>query len=322
MTLGRLVTRVALGAGVGTVLSLAPASVLAQTAASVAARCVVAGGDVDLCRTGATAAHSLLGHSALQAGMGSPIPGTASNLGTRVGGDPRLSFYVQSTASSWGLPGRANFAEETSPLVTGIRLGAAAGLFDGFRLMPTVGGFLATDVFVDASTVFTGGGDGFSGRHSAFALGARIGLVREGFTLPGASVSLARRFSGSLGYGDAPAGDVVDVVVDPSTTSLRFAVSKDLFAVEVLGGFGWDRFFSDVTLQMSDGGGGTLVVDDAMEGSRRLYFASAAMTFSLVLTLSVEGGWAEGSSVIPGYAGAFDPSAGGAFGSFSARLVF
>lgn len=293
-----------------------------QSPASVAVACVDGGGDVDLCLAGATTAHALLGHSSLQAGSGSPIPGTASNLGTRVGGGPRLSFFVQATAASWGLPSTTSLSEESSAVVTGLRFGAAAGLFDGFRLMPTVGGFLATDVFVDASTLFTSEADGFSGGQGTYALGARIGLLREGFTLPGASVALSRRFSGALGYGDAPGGDVVDAATDPSATSIRFAVSKDLFAVEVLGGFGWDRYSSDVTLRVPDGVGGTLVVQDAMEGSRRLYFASASKTFSLILTLSLEAGWAGGVSTIPGYNGAYDPSSGGAFGSASARLVF
>lgn len=320
MSRSRRVARVVLGAGLGTMLATAPA--IAQTPASVGARCVVAGGDVDLCLTGATAAHALLGHSALQAGMGSPIPGTASNLGTRVGGGPRLSFYAQATATSWGMPATTDLAEEASPLVIGLRFGAAAGLFDGFRVMPTVGGLLATDVFVEASTVFTGESDGFSGGQSTYALGARIGLLREGFTVPGASLSVARRFSGSLGYGEVSAGDIVDVVADPSTTSLRFAVSKDLFAVEVVGGLGWDSFSGDVTLRLPDGEGGTLVVDDAMEGSRRLYFAGASKTFSLILTLSAEAGWAGGLSEIPNYAGAFDASSGGVFGSVAARLVF
>lgn len=323
MRLGAFVAGLALVASVALAASLAlPFAVAAQTPASVASRCVDGGGDVGVCLTGTTAAHALMGHSALLAGGGSPIPGTASNLGTRVGGGPRLSFFLQGLADSWGLPATASLSEETSPVVTGIRLGAAAGLFDGFRLMPTVGGFLATDLFVDASILSLGEGDGFSGGANSYAIGARIGLFREGFTIPGASVSLARRFSGSLEYGDAAAADVVDVTVDPSTTSLRLAVSKDLFAVELLGGLGWDDVSGDVTLRVPDGGAGTLVLNDAMETSRRLYFGSASMTFSLILTLTIEGGWADGVAAIPGYAGPFDSESGGAFGSFSARLVF
>ncbi len=302
-------------------LAFAADEATAQTPAAVAASCVGGGGDVDLCLTGATAAHALLGHSSLQVGVGSPVPGTASALGTRVGGGPRLSFFAQATATSWGIPSAESLSEEVSPTVTGLRFGAAAGLFDGFRLVPTVGGFLATDVFVDASRLFTREGDGFSGAQSTYSLGARIGLLREGFTMPGASISVARRFGGVLGYGDTSTGDIIDVVTDPSTTSLRFGVSKDLFAVELLGGFGWDSYSSDVTLEVPDGAG-SVTVGDSMEGSRRLYFGSASMTFSLILTLSLEGGWAEGLSAVPGYAGAYDPSSGGAFGAVSARLVF
>ncbi|NIQ58331.1 MAG: hypothetical protein GWM92_00195, partial [Gemmatimonadetes bacterium] len=54
---------------------------------------------------------------------------------------------------------------------------------------------------------------------------------------------------------------------------------------------------------------------------RRLYFGSASKTFSLILTLSLEAGFAEGLERVPAYSGAHDPTSGSAFGSFTARLV-
>ncbi|MDX1493049.1 MAG: hypothetical protein R3253_03165 [Longimicrobiales bacterium] len=306
------------------VMSLGAAAdhVRAQTPAEVAASCVGSGGAVDPCLAGATAAHSLMGSMSLAGGAGSAIPGTASNLGTRVGGGPRLSFHARAMASKWAVPAADDLAGERDPTVTSIRLGAAAGVFDGFRLMPTVGGFLATDLFGDVTLSSPGQGDGFSGGVRSYALGARIGLFREGFTIPGASVSVARRFSGSLDYGDVPGGDVLAATVDPATTSIRAAVSKDLFAVELLAGVGWDDVSGDVTVRVPDGAGGTVVSESSMDGSRHLYFASASMTFSLILTLTAEGGWAAGLPAVPGYDGPHDPTSGRVFGGFSARLVF
>lgn len=294
-----------------------------QAPASLAASCVSGGGDPALCLTAATSAYSLMGDAGLLSGAWAAVPGTASNLGTRVGGGPRMSFFARLSAASWDLPDPTDGmgAREASSVVPATHFGVAAGLFDGFRLMPTVGGFLATDVFGHASFMFPSGSDGFAGGVRAYTAGIRVGLFREGFTIPGASVSVAHRFVGEAGFGDLALGDATQVTVDPGVTSVRATASKDLFAVEVLAGFGWDGYSGDATIRVPDGAGGALATAGKIDGSRRLYFGSAAMTFSLVLTLSVEAGWAEGLAPVAGYAGAHDPSAGSAFGSFSARLI-
>lgn len=309
-----------LGALAGAALLLAAPSA-AQSPAVLAASCVDGGGDLDTCLTGATAGYSFVGHVSLLSNLGSPIPGSASNLGTRPGGSPRLSFHGQLSASSWDLPDLRQLPDARSSWVPSLRLGGAAGLFDGFRIMPTVGGLLATDVFVDGSFHLPSGSDGFDGSVRSMAVGTRIGIFREGFTVPGVSVSVARRFFGESAYGELADGDVAGVVVDPAVTSVRAMVSKDLFAVEVMAGFGWDEFSADATLEAPDGSGGTVAVTGPMSGSRRLVFGSASMTFSLFLSLTVEGGWAGGLSPIPAYVGEHDPSGGTGFASFSARLV-
>lgn len=302
-------------------LAALAASGAAQTPASLAASCVSGGGESSRCLTAATTAYSLMGHMGLLSGAWAAVPGTASNLGTRVGGGPRMSFFARISAASWGLPDPGGSSEETSPVVPATHIGAAAGIFDGFRLMPTVGGFLATDVFGHASFLLPSGSDGFTGAVRAYTVGVRVGLFREGFTLPGASVSVARRFVGSEGFGDLGDGDVSEVTIDPSVTSVRATVGKDLFAVELLAGFGWDDYSGDATVLVPDGAGGAVVTSGPVDGSRRLYFGSAAMTFSLVLTLSVEVGWAEGLAPVPGFTGEHDPASGSAFGGLSARLI-
>ena len=303
------------------VTALLTTPVAAQSPATLGARCVDAGGDVDPCLAGATAAYSFSGHASLQSGLGSPIPGSASALGTRVGGGPRLAFFGQLSASSWDLPDLARPLAERSSWVPSFRVGAAAGLFDGFRIMPTVGGFLATDVFADASLHLPSGSAGLDGNVSSLSAGARIGVFREGFTVPGVSVSVARRIFGESSYGDLLTGDLAGVAVDPAVTSIRAMVSKDLFAVELLAGVGWDDFSGDTTLEVTDGSGGLTTVTGPVEGSREIFFASASMTFSLVFSLTVEGGWAGGLSPVPAYVADHDPSGGTGFASLSARLV-
>lgn len=293
----------------------------AQNPADLAASCVAGGGEIVLCFEAATAGYALMGHAGLLSGVGSAVPGTASNLGTRVGGGPRLSFFARGSAASWGLPDASDPSERTSPVVPATHLGVAAGLFDGFRLMPTVGGFLATDLFAQASFLFPSESDGLAGGFRSYTAGVRVGLFREGFTVPGASVSVARRFVGSAGFGDLSGGDVVEARVDPSVTSVRATVSKDLFAVELLAGFGWDDYSADAAIAVPDDPSGAITATGGVSGSRRLWFGSAAMTFSLVLSLSVEAGWAEGMAPVLGYTSVHDPGAGSAFGTFSARLV-
>ncbi|MDX1646029.1 MAG: hypothetical protein R3304_02700 [Longimicrobiales bacterium] len=303
--------------------SLGSRPLAAQAPEVLAGACVEAGGAADDCLAGATAGYSFLGHATLLSGLGSPVPGTASNLGTRAGGGPRWAFFGHLSASSWGLPDLREPLTESAEWVPSFQGGVAAGLFDGVRLMPTVGGFLATDLFVDVALHLPSSSRGIEGSVRSFSAGARLGIFREGFTVPGVSVSVARRFFGETTYGDPLAGDVAGVTVDPSATSIRVAASKDLFAVEVLAGFGWDDFSADARLSTSDGplAPGSAAARGSISGSRRLYFASASMTFSLVLALTVEGGWAEGLSPVPGYAAEHDPSRGTGFASISARLV-
>lgn len=296
----------------------------AQDPSELAGSCAASGGERALCTAAAASSRALAGQLGLLAGSGSAVPGTASNLGTRVGGGPRLSFFGRASGLSIGLSDAsdASGVGESSSFVPAIHVGAAAGLFDGFRIFPTVGGFLSTDLFVHAAFLFPSTSDGYDGGVRSVTGGVRLGLLREGFTVPGLSVSVARRLSGSVVYGDVMAADAMAVQVDPSVTSLRATIGKDLFAVELLAGIGWDDVSGDATLTVSDGVGGFAATSGSVDGDRRLYFASAARTFSLVLSLSVEAGWAEGFSAIADHTGEFDPTAGSVFGGLSARLVF
>jgi hypothetical protein len=208
---------------------------------------------------------------------------------------------------------------EADLFASAFHFGAAAGLFDGFRLMPTVGGFLSVDAFGQASFLLLPGGEGFTGGARSYSAGVRVGILREGFTVPGISVSMARRFPDDVGYGLE--GDPASTTLQPGVTALPATIGKDLFAVEWVAGIGWEDYDSQTTLRAADGAGGFVTISGDLEDSRLLYFGSAAMTFGIVLSMSLEAGWAEGLGPVPTYVGQHDPAAGALFGSLSARLT-
>ena len=295
-----------------------------QAPSALAAACRTAGGDSAMCTATSVAARALLGHLGAVVGLGSEVPGTASNLGQRLGTTPRVALSLRAGGLRARLPdlGDASGLGETSFFVPTVHTGVALGLFDGFRLMPTVGGFLSLDVFAELSVVFLPDSEGFEDGASAYSFGARVGILREGFTLPGVSVSASRRFVSSAALGDTSAGDPAQLSVDPSVTSLRATVGKDLFAVEVMAGFGWDDYSTDASWGVLDGVGGVATGGGPIDATRRLYFVSAARSFNIVFSLSVEGGIAQGFDPVAGYAGAaFDPTEGSFFGSFAFRLT-
>lgn len=278
------------------------------------------------CVAAPVAARSLMGAVGLLSGLGSEVPGTASNLGTRIGGGPRLAFSARFGAMDVGLPDPSDMTGlgETNFVVSTIHTSVTVGLFDGLRLAPTVGGFLSLDLFGQVSFLFLPRSEGFDGNIRSYSVGARIGILREGFTVPGVSVSVARRDAGSFIFGDTGAGDAMELALNPAVTSLRATISKDFFAVELMAGLGWDDYTADARLRVAsdvNGLGGFANVRGELSESRFLYFGSAAMTFSIVLSVSVEGGWAKGFNPVSAYTGEHDPTKGTAFGSFSFRLT-
>jgi hypothetical protein len=111
------------------------------------------------------------------------------------------------------------------------------------------------------------------------------------------------------------------VTVGPGVTSLRAVAGKDLLAVELMGGVGWDDYSGEATLRVLDDADSVVITTGELSGSRRLYFGSAAMTFGIVLSLSVQVGWADGFDPVAAYAGSFDPASSTLFGWLSARLT-
>lgn len=301
------------------VLSLPPSHAVTQTPRDLADACEANSGDPARCVAASVFARSLVGHVGLAGGLGSPVPGTASVLGQRVGG-VRLALSARAAALRAGSPDLSDpfGLAEASFTIPVVDVGVVVGLFDGFRLLPTVGGFLSVDLFGSADFVFLPQSEGFAGTTRSYSIGGRVGLFRESFTLPGVSVSAARRFIGDVGL--HVAAPVTSVTVDPSVTSFRATVGKDLFAFEVMAGVGWDEYSSDASVDFGGFGGGA--ASGPLDASRRLYFVSLARSYNIVLNLSVEGGWAQGFDPVAGYNGvAYDPTSGTPFGSVALRFT-
>lgn len=315
------------GATAVVVLAIAsanPTETAGQAVSDLAARCVTAGGAARSCAELAVTARALQAHVGLLAGLGSEVSGSAGTLGRRLGTAPRIAVGGRAAFARVSLPDLTDQGGEpsrkTSFLLPALHAGVAVGIFDGFSLAPTVGGLLALDALGNASVVFLPKGEGFDGHATAFSLGARVGLLRESFTLPGVSVSISRRVSGEVVYGDAQAGGR-SVQVDPAVTSIRAAVGKDLLSIGVLAGVGWDRYSGDVLVRADAGGTVAEASSSSFGAWRSTIFGGASMNF-LILQLSGEVGWAGGFDRVDEYLGApFDPTSGSLYASLAFRLT-
>lgn len=281
------------------------------------------------CLETALAAQAVRGEIAVMAAGGSDVPGTASTVGRRLGTTPRISLGFRITGTDAHVPDARRFASGSAPdasfVAPSLRAQVAMGVFEGFSPAPTVGGLLALDLVAGGSVVFLPGDRGFDGNLGGYLLGARIGVLRESFTLPGVSVGVARRGLGSVRLGTE--GDDGEVDADLAVTSVRATVGKDLLAVGLLAGAGWDRISGDVRIRARAEEAGLAAVEgiatsDDLDTSRLSYFGGATLTF-LILQVSAEVGWTEGFEAVPERAaGGYDPTDGSLFGSVSLRVTF
>jgi hypothetical protein len=209
--------------------------------------------------------------------------------------------------------------------LTSFRADVAVGLLDGFSIAPTVGGVLSLDLLASAGLVSTAEDAGFAGGGTLgnFGIGIRVGVFRESFSLPGVTLSATRRWVDGTsigGFGD-PGGQGAEF--DHEVTSLRAVVGKELYALGLLAGVGWERHGGDAKIQASSAASPDRIIPaDDVETERVLFFGGASYNF-LVFQIAAEGGWARGLDAVPGrLEGGFDPEEGSLFGSLSLRLVF
>lgn len=265
------------------------------------------------CREVGLAAMSLQQGVGLLGVLGSDIPGNASTLGRRLGSMPRLGLTVSggvlgvrvppvSSATAAGLEGRETLA------LAGLRVDVAAGVIDGFRLGPTIGGVLAVDLIGSYSRVRLPHGAGVDGSSSGLGLGARVGLLRESFTVPGVSVSATRRWHGSIRAGSIGAGTAAEADTELTVSSLRAVAGKNWFALGLMGGVGWDRYAGDTRLSVPRGATDPGSVTGHVASERMMYFLSGWFNF-VISQVSAELGVADGvPDPFSERAGIYDPS--------------
>ena len=296
----------------------------AQAVAELTARCSDASGGANWCAPGATGYQAAASGIGLAASAGSDIPGTSSTLGWRRGLGPRTALSARFTGTRIPLP---DLAEALAPhlpelrsTVTGASLEGAVGLFDGFRWAPQYGGLLSLDLVASVGVLGLAQADGFGGNAYSAGIGARLGLLRESFDVPGVSVSAVRRFFGDvvLGAGDSP----ITVRLEPAATSVRALVGKEFRAAGLVAGAGWDSYSGTVTIEGPESGrlpqGVTL---DGPAFDRLLLFAGISRTWQVILVAG-EIGWAAGFDGLPDPSvQPFDPGAGSVFGSLSVRIT-
>jgi hypothetical protein len=199
------------------------------------------------------------------------------------------------------------------------------GVFDGFSLGPTVGGFASLDLTISTQWIRTPEDQGFQEAVSGWGAGTRIGVLRESFSLPGVTVTAFFRSLGSVNLWNVDDGDPSEAELGLHAYAVRGVIGKDLWGIGVFGGVGWDRYSGDVSILVADPEGGAFQGSGSgdLQSERHLLFAGASRTF-LTLQISGEIGWAQGfDPVLPiSPQGGFDPSSSSQFGSLAFRLTF
>lgn len=322
--MGRLIARLALVA-VAVAAATVPAPGAAQSRLRLAERCTATLPSAGGCRAGALAAEAVAGGVGLALAGGNEFPGTSSTMGFRFGTTPRVAGSLRLGVVDVSLPALDETGAElhdVSSWIPSVQAGLAVALFDGFRPRPTVGGVLAVDGLVTGGVAFLPSGGGYDGSVAAFGYGVRLGLLRESFTLPGVTASVVRRHAGSVEWsglrGALPRAVALDGV---RTTSVRATVGRELMALGLQVGFGWDRATADGALQPSRGGGP--VSFGGLTADRTLFYGGVTATW-LVTQLHGEIGYASGYKARTDGAGRerYDPTAGSLLATLTFRALF
>lgn len=308
------------------------------------------------CLAAAQVAASLPAPLVLSYAGGNPTLGTASTRGVRLGLLPSVGGTLRFTGVRFPVPdvtgSGADPAEREHRLLPVVAGDVAVGLFGGFSVSPALGGVGSVDLL--GSVAWTGaelvGVDGVEDAPVAsLAAGARIGLLRETFTVPGVALSVMRREVGTLRYGDvcrgsagaglgvsggplpcAAEGDRAGATVDVSAWTGRLVVSKRILDVGLSAGVGLDRVETEVErldfryALVADDAPATVEAIDGGSFEEDRWSAFADLSWPLLIgSLTAEAGWMEGGEAVPGFATrGFDAGEGAWFGSLGVRLAF
>lgn len=289
-----------------------------------ASACESAPLDPAFCRTVALGAEALLPAFVLAAEGGNPVPGTASTLGMRLTSMPRWSVAGRVTVGWATAPdlierGGTNTLQVT-PAVFAVD--GTIGLLAGWNPLPTVGGVASLDLLYGASLVpllatdELGGSGGWS-----WAAGARVGVLRESFTLPGVSLSGMFRQVRDMRVGDDDLEDTDAYIEgDVNVLSLRAAASKSILLLNLTGGVGWDRISGDLGFGYDSGAGATHLTAEGAVMERMTVFGEVSYTL-MVLNFVLGAGWQQGPELDDAALTGDDYDApGAAYGSAALRI--
>jgi hypothetical protein len=311
------------------VLLVLPAATQAQSA-ELRAQCVAASRPAvrQLCENAADAAVILTPRAGIALSGGNPVPGTASTLGMRLGSTPRMGFGLRVTAAGAGLPPveREGSSDDVSFPLGSINADVTVGVYPGMALLPTVGGFGSVDLLGSVGVMPLHRGEGFEdGAPVSWAVGARLGILRESFTAPGVSVDVMHRRVGSIAWGSPELQDA-DTYIRAErlrVTSVRGVVGKRLFGYGLTGGIAHDRYTVDASARIRD----AVVLDPGrvleigqqdVRVNRTAIFGNASLTL-LILNLATELGWQQGGDPVEGATDRLQR--GGMFGSVAVRVT-
>lgn len=227
---------------------------------------------------------------------GNPVPGTASTLGMRIGSLPRMSVSFRVTGAPAELPPILDRArsEGDRAFLTGFGAQASMGILTGFSPLPTVGGVLSLDAIARVA-ILPLPADGFDdGAAWGWAVGARLGALRESFTLPGVSLTGTYARISRTAYGDPHDGTTAGFF-DGAVQDLRadLAATKRIGLVGVTAGVAVDRYASDLVAGFREGAGAPPSrIEGEAVNHRWSAYANAAWTL-LIFHAAAELGWQE-----------------------------
>jgi len=279
------------------------------------------------CLEGVLALEAIRAGVSTAVSQGSDIPGFSSTVGVGEGGMPRLSTSLRFGLTRVKLPvilASQRIPAESGTLTVSTVSGVVAlGVFNGFAGPGSTRGVLSFDLLGQAAITLLPSEDGFNTKQMVYGYGARLGILREGFSNPGVSLSLVRRFFNEpVGYGSFV--EDVQITTDPDITSMRLTVGRDFFRAGFNVGAGYDWIGGDVALRVDDregGSGSGRTSSEDFTSERISLFAGGQYTWRVFQT-SAELGWARGFDGAEGYLGDFDPASATLFGTLAVRLTF
>jgi hypothetical protein len=293
----------------GQAVETSPVSRLANACATAVPGGTESQDRLTACAAGAIGAHALQGGLGLLMAAGGPFPASPSTAGQRLQGSPRWVIDVGTGVVRADVPSRSDGAigAQEGRVFFAPRITVGAGLFEGVSPSPTVGGMGSIDVVGELRLLPIPRLHEVSDRVVAWGLGARIGVIRESFTLPGVTLVAMHRRAGTVEFVSPlgpPGGGVPEarmIRVTPNVTSLRAVAGKDLLEIGVSAGVQLDRIRGDAEVGSWAGHDGAIALPSpgppppgsgprSLPVDRTTWFVGLNRTW-VVTQLTAELGW-------------------------------